>query len=156
MLLGSGLLRLFHIPNLNAMKPSIFERMLLAAAAVALTLGLAYAAQATPTSPSRETPVTSRIDHVVVYEQGAQVERVAEVALNEGIHMLVFGGLHTGIDPSRIRLTGKGGFTVLDISHRYHTDTLGGGKRRKNGSGSKPAQPPKSRHSEIPNEEGPV
>ena len=50
-----GLIRLFHIPTLNAMKPSIFERMLLAAAAVALTLGLAYAAQATPTS-SREIP----------------------------------------------------------------------------------------------------
>ena len=108
------------------MKPSNLERMMLAAATAALTLGLAFAAQATPTSPSREIPVTSRIDHVVVYEQGAQVERVAEVALNEGIHMLVFGGLHTGIDPSRIRLTGQGGFTVLDISHRYHTDTLGG------------------------------
>ena len=61
----------------------------------------------------------SRIDHVVVYEQGAQVERLAEVALNEGIHMLVFHDLHTAIDPSRIRLTGKGGFTVLGIS----TDT---------------------------------
>ena len=137
------------------MKPSNFERMLLAAATVALTLGLAFAAQATPTSTSREIPVTSRIDHVVVYEQGAQVERVAEVTLNEGIHMLVFGGLHTGIDPSRIRLTGQGGFTVLDISHRYHTDTLGGAEApQERQAASNPAQPPASGHSRSPNTAG--
>ena len=88
------------------MTSSTLERMLLAAAAVALTLGLASAAQAKTSTPPHEIPVTSRIDHVVVYEQGAQVERVAEVALNEGIHMLVFGVLHPGIDPSSIRLSG--------------------------------------------------
>ncbi len=106
------------------MTSSTLERILLATAAVALTLGLASAAQAKPSTPSHEIPVTSRIDHVVVYEQGAQVERVAEVALNEGIQMLVFGGLHTGIDPSRIRLTGKGRLTGKQEFNLEYTFTV--------------------------------
>ena len=51
------------------------------------------------------------------------VERLAEVSLKEGTNVLVFNQLHTGIDPSKIRLSGKGDFTVLGMSHRYHTDT---------------------------------
>jgi hypothetical protein len=102
------------------------ERLLLAAALLALLLGLSVAAAASPSAPNNEVPVESAIDHVVVYEQGAQVERLATVSLRAGINVLVFTDLNTAIDPSKVRLSGRGDFTVLGISHRYHTDTLGG------------------------------
>lgn len=105
---------------------SSLERLLLAAAILALLLGLSFAAAASPSSNNHEVPVESAIDHVVVYEQGAQIERLAPVSLRAGINVLVFTDLNTAIDPSKIRLSGRGDFTVLGISHRYHTDTLGG------------------------------
>ncbi|MDA0946129.1 MAG: DUF4140 domain-containing protein, partial [Bacteroidetes bacterium] len=101
------------------------ERALLLAALCALLLGISFAVSAKSPEAS-EIFVTSHIDHVVVYEQGAQVERIAQANLRQGTNVLVFEDLHTAIDPSRIRLTGRGNFTVLGISHRYHTDTLGG------------------------------
>ena len=105
---------------------SSLERLLLAAALLALLLGLSFAAAAAPSSDNHEVPVESAIDHVVVYEQGAQIERLAPVSLRAGINVLVFTDLNTAIDPSKVRLSGRGDFTVLGISHRYHTDTLGG------------------------------
>ena len=105
---------------------SSLERLLLAAAILALLLGLSFAAAAAPSSDNHEVPVESAIDHVVVYEQGAQIERLAPVSLRAGINVLVFTDLNTAIDPSKVRLSGRGDFTVLGISHRYHTDTLGG------------------------------
>jgi hypothetical protein len=77
-------------------------------------------------STSKEVAVTTQIDHVVVYQQGAQIERVAEVDLASGLSTVVFQGLNTAIDPAQIRLTGNGPFQVLSITHRYHTDTLSG------------------------------
>ena len=73
MLLGSGLFTIVSHP-----KPQSHETLQPRTHDVGrrhggLDPGLAFAAQATPTSTSREIPVTSRIDHVVVYEQGAQV-----------------------------------------------------------------------------------
>lgn len=105
---------------------SSLERLLLLASVAALVLGLSVAASAAPVNPVKEMPVESAIDHVVVYEQGAQVERLAQVSLQRGTNVLVFTDLNTAIDPSKVRLSGRGDFTVLGISHRYHTDTLGG------------------------------
>lgn len=102
------------------------ERLLLIAAAAALVMGLSFAATAAPAADKSEVPVSSSIDHVVVYEQGAQIERLASVSLQSGTNVLVFTDLNTAIDPSKVRLSGRGDFTVLGISHRYHTDTLGG------------------------------
>lgn len=70
--------------------------------------------------------VATTIDHVVVYQQGAQVERIAEVELAAGLSTVVFEDLNTAIDPAQIRLTGNGPFQVLSITHRYQTDTLSG------------------------------
>ena len=77
--------------------------------------------------PPVDQNLPTSIDHVVVYQQGAQVERVAPVAIPVGASTLVFSALHTGIDPSQLRVTGSGDFKVLSITHRYHTDTLIGG-----------------------------
>ena len=81
---------------------------------------------ATPEVDPSEKKFTSKIDHVVVYQQGAQVERVVEVSLLAGGTTVVIPDLSTAIDPSKLRITGSGDFTVLSISHRYHTDTLKG------------------------------
>ena len=102
------------------------ERLLLLAAMAAFVLGLSFVATAAPSPNKAEVPVSSSIDHVVVYEQGAQIERLASVSLRTGTNVLVFTDLNTAIDPSKVRLSGRGDFTVLGISHRYHTDTLGG------------------------------
>jgi hypothetical protein len=73
-----------------------------------------------------ERIVESTIDHVVVYQQGAQIERIGKAQIPTGISTLVFSELNTAIDPSQLRITGKSEFTVLSISHRYRTDTLAG------------------------------
>lgn len=75
---------------------------------------------------TNEKNLDSEIDHVVVYQQGAQVERIAEFSHDNGRSTLVFTNLNTAIDPAQLRVTGNGGFTVLSISHRYHTDTISG------------------------------
>lgn len=77
--------------------------------------------------PPADQNLPTSIDHVVVYQQGAQIERVAPVTIPVGTSTLVFSALHTGIDPSQLRVTGNGDFKVLSITHRYQTDTLGGG-----------------------------
>lgn len=79
-----------------------------------------------PASPPSEQFLETTIDHVVIYQQGAQVERVSKVRVPLGISTLVFSELNTSIDPSQLRITGDGDFKVISITHRYHTDTLGG------------------------------
>ena len=70
--------------------------------------------------------VRHAIDHVTVYRQGAQIKRTATSVVPEGTATLVFPGLPTSIDPSEVRITGTGDFTILSVTHRYHTDTLSG------------------------------
>ncbi len=89
-------------------------------------LGLSTSSFALSLSEQNEKPLESVIDHVVVYQQGAQVERVADFSHNTGRSSLVFKDLSTSIDPAQLRVTGNGRFTVLSISHRYHTDTISG------------------------------
>jgi len=79
-----------------------------------------------PTKAQSEQLLETSIDHVVVYQQGAQVERVSEVHIPTGTSTLIFSKLNTSIDPSQLRITGDGDFKVISITHRYHTDTLGG------------------------------
>ena len=73
-----------------------------------------------------EKEVRHTIDHVTVYRQGAQIKRTATSVVPAGTATLVFPGLPTSIDPSEVRITGTGDFTILSVTHRYHTDTLSG------------------------------
>lgn len=75
-----------------------------------------------------EKEVRHAIDHVTVYRQGAQIKRTTTTVVPAGMGTLVFPGLPTAIDPSDVRITGTGEFTILSVTHRYHTDTLGGGE----------------------------
>lgn len=109
--------------------PSLFSAAR-ALAAIAFVFSFCAVAQArvAPATSLRasEKNVPTEIDHVVVYQQGAQVERVADVSVGSGVTELVFTKLNTSIDPNQLRVTGNGNFTVLSISHRYATDTLSG------------------------------
>ena len=91
-----------------------FEQLLLAAALVALLLGLSVAASAATPPPSHEMLVQSHIDHVVVYEQGAQVERLPGDPRPRHQYDCV-PRPETAIDPSKVRLSGRD-FTVLGFS----------------------------------------
>ena len=51
---------------------------------------------------------TSRIDHVTVYPQGADVTRVTEVAVPAGEHRIILADLPASVDPRSIRVEGEG------------------------------------------------
>lgn len=73
-----------------------------------------------------EKEVRHAIDHVTVYRQGAQIKRTTTTVIPSGTATLIFPDLPTSIDPSEVRITGTGEFTILSVTHRYHTDTLSG------------------------------
>lgn len=73
-----------------------------------------------------EKEVRHKIDQVTVYRQGAQIKRTTSTVVPAGTATLVFPDLPTSIDPSEVRITGTGDFTILSVTHRYHTDTLSG------------------------------
>lgn len=101
--------------------------ILLSVLSISAASAAAKGAAPTTRSAASEIIANTQIDHVVVYQQGAQIERVAEIDLTAGLSTVVFSGLNTAIDPAQLRLTGNGPFQVLSITHRYHTDTLSGG-----------------------------
>ncbi|MCU4178107.1 mucoidy inhibitor MuiA family protein [Bosea sp. BH3] len=72
----------------------------LAAAALILAPGLAAAA---------ETELSSRIDRVTVYPDGAVVTRLGKAELMQGASQIVLRGLPSAIDPASIRVEAKGG-----------------------------------------------
>lgn len=69
------------------------------AAALILAPGLASAA---------ETELTSRIDRVTVFPDGAVVTRLGKADLMQGVSQIVLRGLPATIDPASIRVEGKG------------------------------------------------
>lgn len=69
------------------------------AAALILAPGLAAAA---------ETELTSRIDRVTVFPDGALVTRLGKADLMQGVSQIVLRGLPATIDPASIRVEGKG------------------------------------------------
>ncbi|MEN0000725.1 MAG: mucoidy inhibitor MuiA family protein [Pseudomonadota bacterium] len=73
-------------------------RMFLLALMASTCTGLASAASYEP---------DSRIDAVTVYPNGAQVTRVARIALDEGDHTIVIDDLPANIDPASIRVAGS-------------------------------------------------
>ena len=73
-----------------------------------------------------EVQLKSSINQVIVYQQGAQVERTAKALIQPGINLVVFGGLPTTLDPNLIRFSGKGDYQVLATYHRMNIDTISG------------------------------
>ena len=99
----------------------MFPRIILTALALAF-----FAMPSFSATEENEKEVRHKIDQVTVYRQGAQIKRTTSTVVPAGTATLVFPDLPTSIDPSEVRITGTGDFTILSVTHRYHTDTLSG------------------------------
>jgi len=70
--------------------------------------------------PSKAKPLSSTIDEVTVFLQGAQVVRNAEAQLSSGKTTYKFSGLSAYLDPTSVQLQGIGTFTVLSVTPKFN------------------------------------
>ena len=77
-----------------------------------------------PTFSMAQTPkmvnVTSKIERVTVFFNGAQVERSASTPLSIGRSEIVFRGLTAQLDERSVQVSGDGDFTLLSVSQRVN------------------------------------
>lgn len=75
-----------------------------------------------PIFATAQTPktvnLTSKIEHVTVFFNGAQVERSASTPLSIGRSEIVFRGLTAQLDERSVQVSGDGDFTLLSVSQR--------------------------------------
>ncbi|MEI9912937.1 MAG: DUF4139 domain-containing protein [Bacteroidota bacterium] len=64
--------------------------------------------------------VSSKIEKVTVFLQGAQVERSAKQALVAGKYNIVFGSISPKVDKQSIQLKAEGKLTVLSVTHQVN------------------------------------
>lgn len=67
---------------------------------------------------AKQQSVSSSIQHVTVFFNGAQVERAASTPLSIGKTELVFKGLTYNLDPRSVQVKGEGDFVVLSVVHQ--------------------------------------
>ncbi len=67
---------------------------------------------------TKKQPVTSKIEKVTVFIEGAQVLRKAKTALPQGKTELVFAGISPNIDKQSVQVKGEGDFTILSVVHQ--------------------------------------
>ncbi|MEA5138050.1 DUF4139 domain-containing protein [Arcicella rigui] len=72
--------------------------------------------------------ISSKIEQVTVFTNGAQVSRKAKATLQAGKTELVFSGISPNIDVQSIQVKGFGNFTILSVIHQ--TNFLNEQKRR--------------------------
>ena len=63
-----------------------------------------------------EKKVSSKINNVTVFLQGAQVQRKGKFKLDKGITKIIFEGMTQQFDKNSIQVKGKGDFIILDVS----------------------------------------
>jgi uncharacterized protein (TIGR02231 family) len=66
----------------------------------------------------KTTNLTSKIEHVTVFFNGAQIERSAGGPLSIGRSEIVFKGLTAQLDERSVQVSGEGDFTLLSVSQR--------------------------------------
>lgn len=64
--------------------------------------------------------VDSRISHVTVFLNKAQIERVIKTRVEAGKTDLIVTGLTSQLDPQSIQVAGKGNFVILGITHQQN------------------------------------
>jgi uncharacterized protein DUF4140 len=64
--------------------------------------------------------VTSKIEKVTVFLQGAQVERSAQQNLKAGKYNIVFSDISPKVDKQSIQLKADGKLTVLSVTHQLN------------------------------------
>lgn len=72
------------------------------------------------TAIASEKTNPSKIDKVTVFQQGAQINRKANVQLKKGRTEIVFSKLSPYIDANSIQVSGKGDYTILSVYHRFN------------------------------------
>ncbi|MBC7914578.1 MAG: mucoidy inhibitor MuiA family protein [Pyrinomonadaceae bacterium] len=60
----------------------------------------------------------SKIERVIVFLHGAQIERTAQVAIANGTSIILFQDLSPEIDEQSIQVKGSGSFTILSINRQ--------------------------------------
>lgn len=64
-----------------------------------------------------EKKIKNDIDKVVVYQQGAQIERSGYYTISKGVTELIFEGISGQIDPATIQINATGNCVILDSKH---------------------------------------
>jgi hypothetical protein len=64
--------------------------------------------------------VSSKVEKVIVFLDGAQVTRTAGVNISPGTSTLVFGNISPGIDPQSIQVHADGDFTILSVKNELN------------------------------------
>ncbi len=80
-----------------------------------LILSVAFGASA-----QEDKIVESKIEHVTVFLNKAQVTRELKTRIPEGKTNIVLSGLTAQLDPNSIQVSAKGNFTLLGINHRQN------------------------------------
>lgn len=74
-------------------------------------------------SPDKE--ITTKVDAVTVYIDGAQIIRSKKIHLEKGTHLLNFSQLSPFIDSKSVKVKALGSITVLSVIHqRNYNDTI--------------------------------
>lgn len=68
-------------------------------------------------SVSNDKTIKTNPEKVIVYLQGAQVYRSAQVSLVKGDNYVVFEGLENTIDPASIQAGGSGNYIITEVQH---------------------------------------
>mgnify|MGYP003434296154 FL=1 len=71
-----------------------------------------------------ELAVTSKINSVTVYTQGAQIYRDAKAEIPVGKTMLVFKDISTNVDKESIQVKGEGAFTIMSVAYKFDYLTI--------------------------------
>ncbi|MDQ6478715.1 mucoidy inhibitor MuiA family protein [Dyadobacter sp. LHD-138] len=69
--------------------------------------------------------IDSKIKQVTLYRNGAEVTRGMAIALEEGLHELVFKNLSSSVDKESVRLSGVGDLTILSVLPRSNYNKEG-------------------------------
>lgn len=71
-------------------------------------------------SQKESQSLSSKIEKVTVFLQGAQVERTAKQNLAVGKYNIVFGGISPKVDKQSVQLKAEGKLTVLSVTHQVN------------------------------------
>ena len=82
------------------------------------TLGILISISSFLYGQEKSIPTDSKIEKVIVFLQGAQIERTASVSIPAGASTIVFHDLSPDIEEQSIQVKGAGDFTILSVNRQ--------------------------------------
>ncbi|WP_026711448.1 mucoidy inhibitor MuiA family protein [Flavobacterium filum] len=73
---------------------------------------------------TKSKTISSKIEKVIVFTEGAQVVRTAKATFSSGKTELVFSGVSPKIDKESLQVKGKGAFTIQSVVHQNNHLTI--------------------------------